>query len=92
MVRERIRRNCPFVWAFECRYSNASCWNGLHLNVLSQELAALAACGANGGSMSICGGQQHGQLVGMMELAYVVAVMLERSPLGRVESDRAAIS
>ena len=60
--------------------------------MLSQDLAALAAYGANGGSMLQYGGQQHGQLVGMMELAYVVAVMLERSPLGRADSDRAAIS
>ena len=52
----------------------------------------MAADGANGGFMSLCGGQQHGQLVGMMELACVVAVMLGRSPLGRVENDRAAIS
>ena len=89
---ERIKRSWPFVWAFECRYSNASCWNGLHLSVVSQELAALAACGANGGSMSICGGQQHGQLVGMMELACGVPILLERLPLGRADSDRAAIS
>ena len=60
--------------------------------MLSQDLAALAADGANGGSMLQCGCQQHGQLVGMMELAFVVAVMLERLPLGRADSDRAAIS
>ena len=60
--------------------------------MLSQDLAAMAADAANGGSMSQCGGQQHGQLVGMMELAFVVAVMLERLPLGRADSDRAAIS
>ena len=47
---------------------------------------------ANGGRMLQCGGQQLGQLVGMMELAFVVAVMLERLPLGRADSDRAAIS
>ena len=55
-------------------------------------MAALAADGANGGRMLQCGGQQLGQLVGMMELAFVVAVMLERLPLGRADSDRAAIS
>ena len=60
--------------------------------MLSQGLAAMAADGANGGFMSLCGGQQRGQLVSMMELACVVAIVLERSPLGRVESDRAAIS
>ena len=60
--------------------------------MLSQDLAALAADGANGGSMLQCGGQQHGQLVGIMAPAYVVAVMLERLPLGRADSDRAAIS
>ena len=55
-------------------------------------MAALAANGANGGRMLLCGQQQLGQLVGMMERACVVAIVLERSPLGRVESDRAAIS
>ncbi len=55
-------------------------------------MAALAANGANGGRMSLCDQQQLGQLVGMMELACVIALVLERSPLGRVESDRAAIS
>ena len=52
----------------------------------------MAADGANGDFMSLCGGQQHGQLVSMMELACVVAIVLERSPLGRADSDRAAIS
>ena len=60
--------------------------------MLSQDLAALAADGANGGCMLQFGCQQRGQLVSMMELASVVALVLERSPLGRVESDRAAIS
>ena len=31
MVRERIKRNWPFVRAFECRVSNASCWNGVQV-------------------------------------------------------------
>ena len=60
--------------------------------MLLQDLAAMTADGANGGSMSQCGCQQHGQLVGMMELACVVAAVLQRLPLGRADSDRAAIS
>ena len=60
--------------------------------MLSQGLAALAADGANGGSMLQCDGQQHGQLVGMMVLALVLALVLERSPLGRAICDQAAIS
>ena len=32
MVRERIKRNWTFVRAFECRVSNASCWNGLQVD------------------------------------------------------------
>ena len=52
----------------------------------------MAADGANGGCMSLYGCQQRGQLVSMMELACVVALVLERAPLGRVESDRAALS
>ena len=31
MVRERIKRNWPFIRAFECQSSNASCWNGLEV-------------------------------------------------------------
>ena len=60
--------------------------------MLSQDLAALAADGANGGCKLICGCQQRDQLVSMMDLACVVALVLERAPLGRVESDRAALS
>ena len=52
----------------------------------------MAADGANGGCMLLCGTLQRGQLVGMVALAHVVAVVLERAPLGRVESDRAALS
>ena len=52
----------------------------------------MAADGANGGSKLICGTLQRGQLVGMVTLACLVAVVLERAPLGRVGSDRAALS
>ena len=31
MVRQRVKHNWPFVRAFECRSSNASCWNGLEV-------------------------------------------------------------
>ena len=52
----------------------------------------MAADGANGGCMLLCGTLQRGQLVGMVALACLVAVVLERAPLGRVGSDRAALS
>ena len=60
--------------------------------MLSQDLAAMAAYGANGGCKLLCGGQQFGQLGDMMAMGRVVAAVLERAPLGRVESDRAALS
>ena len=40
----------------------------------------------------LCGHGQLGQLVGMVEMARAVAVVLERAPLGQVGSDRAALS
>ena len=52
----------------------------------------MAAYGANGGCKLLCGGQQFGQLGDMMAMGRVVAAVLERAPLGRVESDRAALS
>ena len=58
----------------------------------SQDLAAMAADGPNGGCKLICGTLKRGQLVGMVALACLVAVVLERAPLGRVGSDRAALS
>ena len=52
----------------------------------------MAADGANGGCNLLYGCQQSGQLGGMMAMGRVVAVVLERAPLGRVGSDRAALS
>ena len=46
----------------------------------------------NGGCKLLCGHGQLGQLVGMVEMARAVAVVLERAPLGQVGSDRAALS
>ena len=51
--------------------------------MLSQGLAGLATNDTNGASMLQFGCQQHGQLVGMMALACVVAAVLERPPPGR---------
>ena len=52
----------------------------------------MAANGANDGFKFICGTLQRGQLVGMVAVAHLVAIVLERAPLGRVGSDRAALS
>ena len=60
--------------------------------MLSQALAAMAAIGANSGCILLSGCQQLGQLGGMMAVARMVAVVLEKAPLGRSGSDRAALS
>ena len=52
----------------------------------------MAADGANGGCNLISGDQQSGQLGGMLAIGRLVAVVLERAPLGRSGSDRAALS
>ena len=52
----------------------------------------MAADGANGGCKLLYGCQQSGQLGGMLAMACLVAIVLERAPLGRVGSDRAALS
>ena len=52
----------------------------------------MAADGAIGGYNLLYGCQQSGQLGGMMAMVRLAAVVLERAPLGRVESDRAALS
>ena len=62
------------------------------LRVLSQALAAMAADRANSGCNLLSGCQQRGQLGGMMAMDRVVAVVLEKAPLGRSGSDRAALS
>jgi len=60
-------------------------------HVLEQDLAANGKW-CNGGCKLLCGHGQLGQLVGMVEMARAVAVVLERAPLGQVGSDRAALS
>ena len=52
----------------------------------------MAADGANGGCNLLYGCQQSGQLGGMVAIVRLVAVVLERAPLGRSGSDRAALS
>ena len=52
----------------------------------------MAADGANGGCKLLYGCQQSGQIGGMLAMACLVAIVLERAPLGRVGSDRAALS
>ena len=52
----------------------------------------MAADGPNGGCNFTYGCQQRGQLGGMMAMDRVVAVVLEKAPLGRSGSDRAALS
>ena len=52
----------------------------------------MAADGGNSGCNLLSGRQQRGQLGGMMAMGRVVAVVLEKAPLGRSGSDRAALS
>ena len=49
----------------------------------------MAADGANGGCKLLYGCQQSGQIGGMLAMACLVAIVLERAPLGRVGSEQA---
>ena len=76
MVRERIKRNWPFVRAFECRSSNASCWNlGLQVGewVLFKSL--------DQGTEQILVGQ-------ILQLQVAKRVMLQTDSWGRQSSSK----